>query len=67
LTISTGCTTDGNIIINETPIAVTTEASTPEAVALLIQSAISGTTVSEAVVTFTSNPTIDYSTTGVSG
>lgn len=67
LTISTGCTTDGNIIINETPIAVTTEASTPEVVALLIQSAISGTTVSGAVVTFTSNPIIDYSTTGVSG
>lgn len=67
LTISTGCTTSGNITINEIPIAVTTEASTPEAVAQLIQSAISGTTISGAVVTFTSNPVVDYSTTGVNG
>ena len=67
LTISTGCTANGNITINEISIEVTTEASTPEAVAQLIQSAISGTTISGAVVTFTSNPTIDYSTTGVSG
>ena len=67
LTISTGCTANGNITINEISIEVTTEASTPEAVAQLIQLAISGTTISGAVVTFTSNPTIDYSTTGVSG
>ena len=67
LTINTGCTANGNITINEISIEVTTEASTPEAVAQLIQSAISGTTISGAVVTFTSNPTIDYSTTGVSG
>lgn len=67
LTISTGCTANGNITINEISIEVTTEASTPEAVAQLIQSAISGTTISGAVVTFTSNPTINYSTTGVSG
>lgn len=67
LTISTGCTANGNITINEISIEVTTEASTPEAVAQLIQSAISGTTISGAIITFTSNPTIDYSTTGVSG
>lgn len=67
LTVNTGCTVNGNITINEISIEVTTEASTPEAVAQLIQSAISGTTISGAVVTFTSNPTIDYSTTGVSG
>lgn len=71
LTISSGCTTNGTITVtlgdSPTQVEVTTNASTPEAVAQLIQAAIPESTIEGAVVTFTSNPTLDYSTTGVAG
>lgn len=71
LTISSGCTTNGTITVTlgdfPTQVEVTTNASTPEAVAQLIQAAIPESTIEGAIVTFTSNPTLDYSTTGVAG
>lgn len=71
LTISSGCTTNGTITVtlgdSPTQVEVTTDASTPEAVAQLIQAAIPESTIEGAIVTFTSNPTLDYSTTGVTG
>ena len=71
LTISSGCTSDGNITItigdNPVEVAVTTAAATAEDVAALIGAAVPDVTVEGAVVTFKSNPTVDYSTTGVTG
>lgn len=71
LTISSGCTSDGNITITigDSPVevAVTTAAATAENVAALIGAAVPDVTVKGAVVTFKSNPVIDYSTTGVTG
>ena len=67
LTIINGCTADGNITINTIIIAVTTQDNTPELIAQKIQSSVTGTTIDGATITFTSNPTIDYSDTGVIG
>lgn len=71
LTITNGCTSDGNITVTvgEEPveIPVTTAAATAESVAALIGAAVPDVTVEGAVVTFKSNPVIDYSTTGVTG
>lgn len=71
LTITNGCTSDGNITVTvgEEPveISVTTAAATAESVAALIGAAMADVTVEGAVVTFKSNPTVDYSTTGVTG
>lgn len=71
LTISSGCTSDGNITITigDSPVevAVTTAAATAESVAALIGAAVLDVIVEGAVVTFKSNPVIDYSTTGVTG
>lgn len=67
LTITNGCTTNGNITINTATIAVTTQDNTPELIAQKIQSSVTGTTIDGATITFTSNPTIDYSNTGITG
>lgn len=71
LTITNGCTSDGTITVTlgeeSIEVPVTTEASTPEAVAVLVQAAVASSTVEGAVVSFQSNPTVDYSTTGVTG
>lgn len=71
LTITNGCTSDGNITVTvgyePVEIPVTTAAATAENVAALIGAAVPDVTVEGAVVTLKSNPTVDYSTTGVTG
>lgn len=67
LTISTGCTTDGTITINSTEIPVTTELSTPESIVDLISRLILIQSFTETTLTFSSNPTVDFSNTGVTG
>lgn len=71
LTITNGCTTDGDISItigsNTTTISVTTSNSTAESVAELIASSISGSSVSGAVISFSSEPSVVYNSTGVQG
>lgn len=67
LTITSGCTTNGTITIDNTKIEVTPELSTPEDIVERLSRLISFLSISGNVITFSSNPTIDFSTTGVSG
>lgn len=71
LTITSGCTTNGDITITvnsvENNISVTTDYSTPEQVASLIASSIDGSSLDGAVISFSTQPTYNFNSTGVQG
>ena len=71
LTITSGCTTNGYITITvnsvENNISVTTDYSTPEQVASLIASSIDGSSLDGAVISFSTQPTYNFNSTGVQG
>lgn len=71
LTITSGCTANGDITITvnsvENNISVTTDYSTPEQVASLIASSIDGSSLDGAVVSFSTQPTYNFNSTGVQG
>ena len=71
LTITSGCIANGDITITvnsvENNISVTTDYSTPEQVAALIASSIDGSSLDGTVVSFSTQPTYNFNSTGVQG